>query len=287
MQWIIYGLLHSLFRAGLSEAGRVLKADRWHMAFWHAICAVTVLACLFPFMAWPEDGRFYFAAVIVSLIMTVGTLMSLNLAAQNKARVAAIYMPLEAFAAFVIWLLVMPTAFQAHMHDLQMTGMVVLSYLLAGIALFKIRSPDLTLQTFSAVVPLGVTYAVAAVATKLVIPVTAVVPSVLAFLFISYLTMMAVLIGALLLRKKINKSLISPQTAKAGIIAGIPAALAYATFVFGIVYAPNPGFPSILAMLVPVWLLIVHRIEGVEDKASPLAGLLMLASAALLIFATI
>ena len=287
MQWIIYGLLHSLFRAGLSEAGRIFPADRWFMAFWHAVCAVVILTGLTPFMVWPSDGRFYFAAIIVSLILTVGTLMNLSLAGQNKARVAAICMPTEALAAFIIWLLVMPTAFQAHTHDLQMTGLVLLSFLLAGSALFKIRSPDLTVETVSAVLPLGLTYAVAAVATKLAIPVTTIIPSVMSFLFIGYLTMAAVMTIALLARKKMGLALLGKPVLKAGLIGGIPALLAHVTFVLSVVYAPNPGFPGILAMLVPVWLLTIHRIEGVEDKASGMAGFLILASVALLVFATI
>ncbi len=275
MLWAFYGLIHSLARAAFTETGRVFGVDAWHLTFWHAFFAVVILVPLMPFMAWPADGHFYFAAAIVALMTTVGTVMHLSLSAQKSGRVSSIYMPLEAIAACLIWILIVPDVFQAHVDDLWMSAVVVLALLLSTAALLRIRPSDINWTTFSVVAPVGVTYAVAGVVTKIVMPEENVLPVALSYVLVSYVVMACAMGVVLLLKKKAGPDLMKTDLIRAGLLTGVFSGMAYATFVSSVALAPNPGYTSAMAMLLPVWLVVLHKITGVKDQANPLAALLI------------
>ncbi len=286
MYWAIFGILHSMFRAIFAEVNRVYNLDSWQLAFWHASVAVAVLLPFVPFMDWPADPNFYLAAVLVALIFAIGVVIQLNLSADKKGRVSSIAIPVEAISAFVIWLLVKDYMVGYYMANPVMTVAVVSSFVLASAALFFLRTTDINWSSFIVVAPVGVTYAVAGVVTKLVVPSASLVPAALSFVLINFVVMTVVMGLFLLLKGKANPGLYEKPMVKAGILTGVFSAVAYLTFVVSVVFAPNPGYTSILAALVPVWLMWYHELRLIEDRAKPLAGLLIVASIILLITAT-
>ena len=50
--------------------------------------------------------------------------------------------------------------------------------------------------------------------------------------------------------------------------------------------APNPAYFIAIAMLAPVWLMLAHKLRGVDDHANPLAGMLMVVGAIALVLIT-
>jgi hypothetical protein len=124
--------------------------------------------------------------------------------------------------------------------------------------------------------------------TKLVIPADPeqVMAACLAFVLTNYTVMSLVLGIFLLLKKKTGPEMLKPPMLKASALTGVCAMLAYISFVVSVVYAPNPGYTSILAALVPVWLMWYHEIRFIPDKANPLAGFMIVAAIGLLLLAT-
>ncbi len=286
MYWAIFGIFHSIFRAIFAEVNRVYKVDAWQLAFWHASVAVMILLPFIPFMDWPADVNFYLAAVLVALILSVGVVIQLNLSSQKKGRVSSIAIPLEAISAAVIWVLITPAMIYYYSHDPVMTFSVICAFLLASASLFFLRTTDFSWQAFVVVAPVGVTYAVAAVVTKLVVPEHQLVPAALSFVLMNFVVMTVVMGLVLLLKQKANAKMYERATIKAGVLTGVFSTMAYLTFVVSVVYAPNPGYTGILAALVPVWLMWYHELRLIEDRAKPLAGLLIVASIILLITST-
>ena len=286
MYWAIFGIFHSIFRAIFAEVNRVYNVDSWQLAFWHASVAVLILLPCIPFMDWPADVNFYLAAILVALILAVGVVIQLNLSAEKKGRVSSIAIPLEAIAAALIWLAVGDYMIDYYAQNPVMTVSVVSAFILASVALFFLRTTDITWQAFLVVAPVGVTYAVAGVVTKLVIPTAHVVPAALSFVLMNYVVMTIVIGLVVLLKGRANAGMYGGPMVRAGVMTGIFSAMAYLTFVMSVVYAPNPGYTSLLAALVPVWLMWYHELRMEEDRAKPLAGLLIVASIIMLITAT-
>jgi hypothetical protein len=278
MIWAALGLLHSLFRAMSAETNRIYRADTWHLGFWNAVIAVVIIAPFLPLMNWPNRSEFYVVAILVALILSVGQVIQLNLIAQKRGRIFSMSIPIEAFAAFSIWVFLMPSIMHYYMDNLLMTGMVVASMAVLTIAMFAMRRVDLTRETFFVVLPLGVTYAVAGIATKMIVPQAYLLPATISFLFINYAVMMVV-VGAFAAAKgKMTKEMFLPKTIKAGLFTGIFSALAYMSFIMAVVHAMNPAYVSILAAMVPVWLMVYHKMRGAPDAGKPVYALFIVAA---------
>jgi hypothetical protein len=282
MIWIVYALLHSLFRAMFVETGRFFPMDGWVKTFWQAGFGLVLLLPFIPMMAWPDEPMFYIAAGLVSLTMTVGTLIQLNLTLLQSGRVTGIYMPLEAAAAFLIWLAVNPSS-AAEMADnpLQIVA-VVLAFAIAVTALLIVRPNDVGWRAFALVAPVGISFAVAGVVTKLTLPASDIMPLTLTFVFVNYMVMTAAMGLTLLIKKKATPDIFKTQTLKGGLITGLFSTSSYATFIAGVALAPNPGYTSFMAMLLPVWMIGLHKLFRVKEQASAVAAFLLIISAAIL-----
>ncbi|HEY8190033.1 MAG TPA: hypothetical protein VIF12_05065 [Micavibrio sp.] len=288
MLWVIYGILHSMLRSACAETGRIFQFDGWRMGFWQALCGLVLLLPFLPFMVWPVDGAFYLAAAGVSVIFTVGALVQAKLSAERRGRVFAIYVPIETIAAMVIWALVMPHMLEEYLHDSLMTVSMAMAFMFASFSLLRIRDNDLSWRTFLYVAPMGLSYAVAAVVTKIVLMEYGMdlYGTALTYVLVIFAVMTVVMGVSLLAKRKASGTEITtPRLIQGGAIAGLFSAMSYGTFVVSVALAPNPGYVSMMAMLLPVWLLSWHGFLRLEDKASPLAALFIVISILLMIVA--
>lgn len=286
MNWALYALLHSLCRAFFVETNRVYKLDSWHLTFMQALFGFVVLLPFVPFMHWPTDPRFYFAGVVVALITAVGYMIQLGLAAQKTGRVSGMYMPLEAVTATVVWILVMPAALEIHAHNIMLSVGVLVALALTTFGMCRIRESDVSWQTFLVVAPVGVTYAVSGIATKIVMPETAIIPVALTYCFVGFTTMALVLGVVLWAKKKAAPVMLSKPALKAGLLTGAFSVVGSFCFVASVAMAPNPGYVSIMAMLLPVWLMLFHKAMGLADNAAKIPAILLIAGVVVLLFVT-
>lgn len=286
MNWALYAVLHSLCRAFFVETNRVYRLDSWHLTFMQALFGFMVLTPLVPFMHWPMDVRFYFAAVIVSLITAVGYMIQLGLAAQKTGRVTGMYMPLEAVTATIIWVLVMPSTLELHTNNLLLSAGVVVAFAMATWGMIKIRQSDVSWSTFLIVAPVGVTYAVSGIATKIVMPETMIIPTVLSYVYVSFAVMTFVLGVVLLAKKKADKAMLEIRALRGGLLTGAFSVVGALSFVSSVAMAPNPGYTSMMAMMLPVWLLLFHKAMRIEDRADKVSAIVLILGVILLIAVT-
>lgn len=286
MNWALYAILHSLCRAFFVETNRIYKLDSWQLTFMQALFGFVVMLPLVPFMVWPSDPRFYFAGVVVALITAVGYMIQLGLAAQKTGRVSGMYMPLEAVTATVVWVLVMPAALEIHLQNVMLSLGVMAALALTTIGMYRIRETDMSWQTFLVVAPVGVTYAVSGIATKIVMPETSIIPVVLTYCFVGFTTMAVVLGAVLLAKRKATAAMLEKNALRGGLLTGGFSVIGSFCFVASVAMAPNPGYVSILAMLLPVWLMLFHKAMGLADNAARVPAAILLAGVVLLLFVT-
>jgi hypothetical protein len=283
MMWALYGLLHSMLRAAFAETNRVFRVNGWHLTFMHAVLGTLMLAPFAFFMPWPDNDKFYLAASVIGLIFTVGTVIMLSLAGERKGRVTGLYMPLEAAAGLALWALVAPGMWEFYADSIPLTVAILVALVASSIALTKVRGHDITLETFIIVAPVGMTYALSGVVIKMVVEEAHVLPMALNFVFVLYAVMAAAMLVMLALKRKFSKEMIAAKSLKAGALTGLFGVMAYMTFIIGIVKADNPGYVSMLAMLLPVWLLVVHKMIRLDDDADPRASVVIAGACGLLI----
>jgi hypothetical protein len=285
MIWAIYGILHSLLRAALTETNRVYQLDAIKLSFGQALFGVVLLLPFLPMMEWPSDPHFYRCAIGVATIFSIGMLANLTLAANRAGRVASIYMPFEAIGATLIWLAVMPQMRDAYEADMLTTYSIVIAYVISTGALVMVRRNDINFRTFLLVAPVGISYAVAGTVTKAVMPFSPVFPAALSFALIGFLVMAVVMGVTALISGHLDRQLFSARGLGASFATGLVSACSYVAFVTSVTLAPNPGYTSLIAFLLPVWLWAWHLVIGVEDQANPMAAIFIVIGVAMLITA--
>lgn len=286
MVWTVYAIAHSLFRAIFAEINRIYRVDAWQLTFVHAVCAVLIMMPFMPFMDWPADLSFYTAAAMVALITTVGVVIQLNLSSEQNGRISGIAVPFEALGAFAIWLAVNPDALAAYEHETLRLVALFSAFIIAIVGLMLLRRHDINRRTLMVMAPVALTYAVAGVVTKVVVPYESFIPAVLSFVLVHYVVMTVAMGVFLLVKGRVDETLRAPRTLLAGLLTGMLGLMGYATFVAAVVMAPNPGYVSLTAVLVPVWLFIYHHAKHREDHSSAAAALLIILSVVMLVFAT-
>jgi hypothetical protein len=271
-------------RAAFVETGRVLRLDAWRMAFLQSVFACMILMPFFPFMRWPDDGWFYVGAVGVALIMTIGTLIQLLLTGEKHGRVSGIAMPLEALIGYLIWVALMPGHFRAYDQDMLHIAGIAIAFILASFAMLYLRPHDAKLRTFMVVAPVGFTYAIAGVVTKMIMPMVDILPMALSYALVNF-TVMAAMTGLALITQKKFDGLGTRECLSGGLLGGAFSAGGYMAFIMAIIHARNPGYVSMVAMLLPVWLMLWHKARRQEDTASPMAAFIILISVVMLVLA--
>lgn len=282
MLWAVYGFLHSILRAALTECCRNEPMGSWKRAFLQAFFAALLLLPFIPLMDWPAEGYFYAAAAGVSVIYAMGMIIQLNLVERRHGRIYSIYMPLEAVVAATVWMALRPWQLENYLSDLPTTLAILAAFALCIAGLLRIRPADLCWQNFLLVAPIGVTYAVAGVVTKIVMPATDVLSVILAYALVNFTVMTVILGAALFIRKRPGAALMDTRMLKSGLGLGFFSMATYLTFVLSVVLAPNPGYTSILAMLLPVWLFGWHHARRREERGDPLAVIMILLGVILL-----
>lgn len=287
MFWIVYAIAHSLFRAIFAEINRIYRVDAWQLTFVHAVVAVVLLMPFIPMMEWPADAAFYAAAGMVALIISVGVVIQLNLSSEQNGRISGIAVPFEALGAFAIWMAVHPDALASYENNALSLVALFASFVIAIFGLMLLRRHDINRRTLMVMAPVAVTYAVAGVVTKVVVPFESFIPALLSFVLVNYVVMTVAMGMVLLVKRKVDDTMTSKNTLIAGALTGMLGLMGYATFVAAVVMAPNPGYVSLTAVLVPVWLFMYHHAKHREDHSSAAAALLIILSVVMLVFATL
>lgn len=287
MIWAAFGIMHSLLRAALTETNREYALDPIKLAFGQTLFGLLILLPFYPMMHWPIHFAFYKGAAIAGTISSIGLLLTLVLAAHKAGRVSSIYMPLEAVGATLLWtVLIMKQPVWSHTDPLT-SACTLIAFIVSIVAIILLRPNDVNFRTFVLAAPLGITYAVAGVVTKAVMPMGAFAfPAALSFAAVSFGTMVVVLGLAAFLTSQISRDIVSTARAmEASLLTGLVSVCSYVAFVASVALAPNPGFTSLLAFLLPVWLWCWHLAVGIEDRAHPVAAIFIVIGVILLVTA--
>jgi len=293
MSWIVYGLVHGLMRAALIETNIIQRLDGLRLSFWQVVFSALIFQSAWVAIGMPAphdiglskliSAYFYLAAFIVGIIFVTGLLIQNKLSEQNQGRITGFSVPIEAVAATLIWLAAGGSLAASGLADPVSALLIALAFVLGISGLLRLRSHDVRSVTIMLVcVAIGLTYATSGIGAKIIINHAAPLEGAVSFLSGAHVAMVLVLGLACIVKGKADRAIFNRKLVLTGLISGILGAAAYMTFIMSVVMAPNPGYISLLAMLIPVWLMIFHKLTGRPEAANPLSALLLIAGVALL-----
>lgn len=287
MIWAFFGILHSLFRAGFAEINHHFRVDGSRLNFWHALFGMLFLLPFAPLLEWSMPVSLYVAALIVGLILTAGGLMQLILSSRQTGRVSGMFVPAEALAAFVLWYMFIPDQGQFFLSSATQTALTGLGFVLATLGVLLVRRNDAGLKELFAILPGAAALGGAAVLIKMMILPTMLPHAAFTFVFVAY-AVMAVLMGFVaLIRKEADQSFFDTKLVQVGVMTGIFSVSAFICFIYSLSYAPNPAYPVLLLMAVPVWLSVYRGLRKEKDAAHPFYAGMIVFGLGLLVYANL
>jgi hypothetical protein len=286
MFWVLFGLLSTLAAAVIPEINRRVKLNPHQLNFWRSLTASIMMLPALPWMYWPEPSVFYLAVFCYASFVLVGMIIILTMAARHNGRVASMFMPVKIFAAFILWILVEPGAWGEFISSPARAWIIGFSCLIMIGCMQALRANDNGFKAFLAVAPVGVMYAVVDIASRIGIAPYDLLPATLTFMFLSYVLSTFMTGAVLAALNPEDEKMFSMKALKAGTAIGF----VHIVLLFGatmcVILAPNPAYYSLIQMLLPVFLMAYHKLIGLPDDASPKVGLIMVAAAMLMIWAT-
>lgn len=273
--WLAAAIGSSLLSAQNVEMNRRAKQEGFRLNLWRTALAAIFWLPLALVQDWPTEPLFYAAAVFGGLVLIVGFTIQTDLAVKHNGRVAILHMPLKAVAVFAVWHLIDREALH-HVIDypLKTLGILVCLGIMIA-ALFSFRKHDVSWSSFKAVLPIVVLYSMGDLFTRMVVSPENLSETLVVFLFV--LSATSALASALLLpwRPQPQLPLITPGLMRAGGWAAFGGTMNQVLFFIALVMGPGPSYVSMVALLAPVWLLAYHRLAGIKDDASPVAGMVV------------
>jgi hypothetical protein len=285
--WLWLALASSIISAQNVEMNRRAKQEGFRLNLWRMGLSALFWLPLALLQPWPDlavHWEFYLAAVLSGMALIVGFTIQNDLALQHNGRVAVLHMPLKAVAVFLLWALCMPEARAHYFENWAMTLGVMVCLIIMGGALFAFRKNDVSWASLKAVLPIVGLYAAADIYTRLTMPTADLQSTLIVFLFVMTASSVAASVLYLPWRPKPELSLTHPKLVRAAGWAAVGGTLNQVCFFSALMLGPSPAYVSMVALLTPVWLLAYHRVKGIKDDASPVAGTALVLAAVVLMY---
>jgi drug/metabolite transporter (DMT)-like permease len=285
--WLPAALGSSVMTAANAELNRRHQQEGFRLNFWRTLMAMLVWAPLALVQPWPADVGFYAAAVFGGLSMILGNLICNHLSARHNGRVAILYMPVKTMLVFVAWGVVDPLARSHLMERPLATLAVLLCFAIMVIALNAMRRNDASLKVLKLVLPVAVLYGFSDLFSRLVVTPDSLASRLEIYFFIASTVSAGVSLLLFPFRPEREKPWLSRPLLKAGALAAFQSVINQACFFVALVLGPNPAYVSMVVLLAPLWLMGYHRLRGVPDDASPVAGMILAIAAMMLLAVTL
>ncbi|MBI1309092.1 MAG: hypothetical protein GC129_04465 [Proteobacteria bacterium] len=280
--WVLAALGSSIMTAQNVEMNRRAGQEGFRLNMWRMMLSAIFWLPLALLQNWPGEPMFYIAAIFGGAAMIVGFTITQDLAQKHNGRVAVLHMPLKAMAVFAVWFVLSAHAREHLMtQPLKIFGIAVCMVTMM-VALLSFRRHDVSWSSLKAVLPIVVLYGAGDIMARLVVNRDLLSDQLVIYLFMVSLSSASFSAMLLPWRPKRELPLVTPSLMRAAGWAAFGSTLNQVLFFTALVLGPSPAYVSMLALLAPVWLLAYHKLAGVKDDASPLAGTVVVGVAIIL-----
>lgn len=286
--WILLALLFSFTSAVFSGINRTFKIEGFRLNFYRMFFSLMMLVPITLFIDFPKSPWFYLAAISHGLSMVVGTAVVLNMARTHNGRVATMYIPVQIFATFLLWLVVSADARAIYFSDPSYFLYILFPFALMSWSLFSLRKADAGFKAFLQIAPIGMMYAFADIIAKLSTPDTSFLQN-FAYLYVVFTTGLFCATPFLFisnLRIRPEEPLFVPEIVKPAFLLAITGLVSFMLFLTALQFSPNPAFVIAIGTLTPIWIMLYNKYADIPDDGDKSTALLMVISAIMLVILT-
>lgn len=286
--WLILALMFSMASAVFSGINRSYKLEGFRLNFYRMAWSFLLLSPLILLLEWPKPSFFYAAAMLHGMAMVIGSAVVLNMASRHNGRIATMFIPVQIFVAFMLWLAVSPDMWAQYLLQPANLIYIALPFALMTYCLFNMRKVDASFALFLQIAPIGVMYAFADLFAKLTMGDTGIMTTFI-YLYVVFGTGLLCATPFLFiptLRIKPEEPLLMPNMLRAGFLLALAGMAGFGFFLFALRLSPNPAYVTAIGTMTPVWIMLYHKYHGIPDEGDTRTALLMVVSAIMLVLLT-
>ncbi len=286
--WILFALLFSMTSAVFSGINRVYKMEGFRLNFYRMFFSLILLSPMTLFIDFPKNPLFYMAAITHGVSMVIGTAVILNMASKHNGRIATMYIPVQIFASFALWIAISPNMWDFYLKQPANIIYVMFPFALMSFALFSMRKADASFKLFLQIAPIGFIYALADTIAKLGSADTAFMQN-FAYLYVVFNTGLVCATPFLFipkLRIRPDEPLMAPEMLKPAFMLALVGLVSFMLFLTALQLSPNPAYVTAIGTLTPVWLMFYNHYTNENDGGDKRTAILMIISALALVILT-
>lgn len=282
--WAVLGLAAAFLSTAIPLIQERMKADGFAVAFWVKV-AVVVLTCPFAFyFGFPEDPKFYGVMAITAVLWCISDVIYFRAVPVAGAGVITRVLPSAVIISFVMWFFVDPSLLQKYLDHPGPSLAIVAIILLATLFATLIHKDPVSWQGLRLVWFVIFAACVGPVIEKLSLGYAPGKQAPYAFMFCQSLIMLGFWSVYYFVRKPLPVAvLFSKNSLQTGLAIGVVATLVLSLKTIALVSVEQPAFLSVLLFTDALWVLLIYRLTGREDKSNVWAGLGIVACAITLI----
>lgn len=286
--WLIFALFLSFATAAFSAINRSFKMEGFRLNFYRMAWSFVLMTPFVLLLDWPAPSLFYAAAIMHGIAMVIGSAVVLNMASRHNGRVASMFIPVQIFVAFMLWVAVSPDMWDIYVFQPTNLIYVALPFALMTYCLFNMRQTDASFRLFLQIAPIGVMYAFADLFAKFALTDVSFWTTII-YLYLAFgsgLLCATPFLFIPALRIKPQEPLLVPKMLKGAFYLSIAGIIGFGSFLVALKLSPNPAYVTAISTLAPVWIMLYHKHYNIPDEGDKRTALLMVLSAIMLVLLT-
>lgn len=272
--WAVLGLAAALLSTAIPLIQERMKAPGFAVAFWVKVAVVIIS---FPFVlnfGFPADPKFYFVTAATAALWCISDVVYFSAIPKAGAGVVSRLLPSAVLISFLLWFAVDPSLLHKYTaHPAHAVG-IGLIMVLATYFATQIRHDPISWQGLRLVWFVIFAACVGPIIDKLSLGYAPGKQAPFAFMFIQGSMMLTFWYLYFLIRKQISGSvLFSKHSLLTGASIGVVATGVMYLKTVALMTVDQPAFLSVLLFTDALWILLIYRLTGREDRSNIWAGL--------------
>ncbi len=283
--WAMFGMAAALLSTCMPLIQERMKADGYALAFWNKIFTALLMVPFVLQAGLPSDPAFYVTVALTAILWCVADVVYFRSIPVVGAGVITRMVPSAIIVTFFLWFLFDPALLRAYIADPGRSALIAGIIVLSSFFAVRLKRCPVTWQAIGVIWPLLFAAAVGPIIQKISLSYAATpMQAPYAFVFVQALVMVAIWGAYYLIRRPVPvaamRAGLSIRTAAlVSVFSGFGVVLKN----FGLLYAENPAYLSVLLLTDSLIVLAYHRLTGRRDGSDVLSGLGVVACAAALI----
>ncbi len=282
--WAMFGLISATLSAGVMLIQEKFKLDGFVMAFWNKAAALVFMLPLVLVFGAPDNPYFYILLTGQAVLWVISDVIFFSAIPKVGAGVVSRVLPISTILTFCLWFVIDPTVWDSYLETPIRSGLVFLTLLASVLFVTRLRHCPVSWQALRLIWFLICAAVLGPLIAKLLIRDVSFSQGPFAYVFFEALAMVCMWLIYYAIRRPVAANILfSAKAVKAGFMVGGFSALMVASNIAAIKLVDNPGLIPAIKFTDTILILGFYRLIGHKEKSDVIAGLGIVACAAIII----